>query len=291
MLRKYSYILFFCCIAVAGCLRNPGENAGGKASLTRAAVEGYLAEYNLNSPGVAVEIVRVLRAGGKYRERVTDQKGNKATLTAWIDENKQDIFCITFYRDEVCPECHGTGRRKLPKLLDMDTKISGVSISCLKCDGKGTLKNQFHKRCWVLSSQDYSDKAQAQERKQEYVLAGAPEGTDRYAKMLASSVPAERLEACRWLDRNYIREGMFFRDILPILDRARYSGNVEDKSLTTKILGSRSGDAGMKVYQFWAGRGDRKLYLMAYYRIYINNSTGKVVKTEFVSDKSALKRK
>lgn len=268
---------------LAGCV-DTGRNAGGKAEISKEAVAGYLAEYDLNTPGTAAIVTQTVQGGGKYRERIKDQKGHFATLTAWVDRSQQDMFCITFYRDEVCPECKGTGRRAIPSI--MDTKISGVALTCLKCGGSGTLKNQFHKRCWILSSGDYANAAAAQASKDKYDLKGAPEGTERYVEMLSSTDPQERVNACLWLDVNYVKPGVFFRSIEPILSRAVAIGAAEKESLSTKILGKREGE-GSTIYQFIAGKGLKSERARAYWRIYIADSSGKVVRTEFVPESPA----
>lgn len=272
--------LGLCVALLSGCL-DTGRDAGGKADISKEAVAGYLAEFGLNTPGTAGAVTQVVQAGGKYRERIKDEKGNGTTLTAWVDRAQQDIFCITFYRDEVCPECKGTGRRSLPTL--MDTKISGVAISCLKCNGTGTLKNQFHKNCWVLSGGDFADRKAAEESKHENDLKGAPAGTERYVKQLSSEDPQQRLDACLWLNANYVRPGVFFRDLEPILNRARYKGPAEKEGLSTKIMGRKLGE-GSTVYQLWAGKGLKSESARAYWRIYIEDASGKVQRTEFAPD-------
>lgn len=270
---------------VAGCM-DTGRNAGGKAEVSKEAVAGYLAEYGLNTSGTAAIITQTVQSGGKYRERIKDEKGNFTTLTAWVDRTQQDVFCITFYRDEVCPVCNGTGRKAMPTF--MDTKVSGVALTCQKCGGKGKLENQFHKRCWVLSGGDYDDPEAARESQQEYDLKGAPEGTGRYVKMLSSNDPQLRLDACLWLQANYVRPGVFFRNILPILNRARYKGPAERESLSTKVLGKRLGE-GSTVYQLWAAKGLKAENARAYWRIFIEDASGKVIRTEFAPDTTPQK--
>ncbi len=270
---------------IAGCA-DTGKNAGGKAEVSKEAIAGYLAEFGLNTPGTAAIITQTVQTGGRFRERIKDEKGNFTTLTAWVDRKQQDVFCITFYRDEVCPVCNGTGRKQLPTL--MDTKISGVALTCQKCGGKGKLENQFHERRWVLSGGDFTDREAARENQQENDLKGAPEGTDRYVKLLSSNDPQQRLDACLWLQANYVRPGVFFRDILPILNRARYKGPADKEGLSTKILGRKLGE-GTTVYQLWAGKGLKTESARAYWRIYIEDASGKVIRTEFAPDTTPQK--
>lgn len=286
-LRSISAVILCVLGVFSGCV-DTGRNAGGQAQISKEAVAGYLAEYQLNTPGTAAIITQSVQDGGRYRERIKDEKGNFTTLTAWIDRAQQDVFCITFYRDEICPVCHGTGRKAMPTILD--TRVSGVALTCLKCNGTGKLENQFHERRWILSGGDYSSKQAAEQSKNEYDLKGAPEGTERYVKMLSSNDPQERLDACLWLEANYVKPGIFFRNIQPILNRARYTGPVNQDSLTTKILGKRRGE-GVTVYQFWAGKGLKNEHVRAYWRVYVQDESGNVLRTEFASDTPPAKKR
>lgn len=271
-------------IALVGCGMETGGGKVGRAQVSADAVSGFLAEYGLDVPGVAAEIARTVSSGQRYSGKVKDRKGKSTALRAWVESDQQNVLCMTFYRDEVCPDCKGTGRRAMPDILD--SKISAtIAFTCQTCDGKGMLKNQFNKRCWALSGGDYSSKEAATEARQSNVLRGAPAGAERYVEMLSSTEPAQRLEACLWLDRNYLKPGVFFRDITPILDRARYTGRVDDRSLASTVLGKRIGDSGETVYQFWAGKGiPAEEAERAYYRVFINNADGRIVRTAFAPD-------
>lgn len=274
-------------VFIIGCY-DKGAGAGGSADIATEMVKENLATFDLNSPGVAADIVRTLAKGDKYRKRIQDQNDRGATLTAWIERKEEDIFCITFYRDETCPDCDGTGRKKAPDFLS--TRIAGIDFTCQRCKGTGVLKNQYHKKCWVLSGSDFSSKKEAKKKEQEYTFRSAPEGTKRYVKLLSSDKPQDRLDACLWLDSNYIRPGLFFREIIPILDRARYTGTVKDESLATKILGTKTGAKKVTVYQFWAGKGIPSEWKRAFYRIYIDSTTGRVMKKTFAPETNTGKQ-
>lgn len=294
MNKLLSTLFIFTIILISGCGDVTGGKSGGSASITREAVEYYLSEHKLNSPGVAAEVTTKLNNGGKYREQIKDENKKLTTLTAWIDVQDQNMFCITYYRDQVCPKCKGTGLLTLPnKIKDaMSSKLNtSFGISCNQCGGTGYLKKAKMKKCWLLGVADYKDPQAAIAREEEYSLQGAPANTKKYIDQLASSNPQERLDACIWLDKNYIREGLKLVEITSILDRARFISPLEDKSIMRKIMGKASNQQEFTVYQFWAGKGDPALAKRAYYRIYVNASKGEVIKTAFAPELSANQRR
>ena len=127
--------------------------------------------------------------------------------------------------------------------------------------------------------------------KNKYTLESAPPETREYISMLASQDPYVRLEACEWLNNNYIHEGTHLLDITPILERARFVGPIEDNSLLRKIMGKATGQDDYTVYQFWAGKGAKELANKAYYRVYVNATKGYVMRTAFAPDKSVRERR
>ena len=152
-------------LTLTSCGDVTGGQSGGSASITREAVEYYLAQEKLNSPGVAVEMTAALNNGKEYRKAIKDQNHKPTTLTAWIDRSQRNLFCITYYRDMVCPKCHGTGLLTIPnKIQDaISSKISStqIGINCPQCHGTGYLKKSKQKKCWILGVADYKDPAAA----------------------------------------------------------------------------------------------------------------------------------
>lgn len=268
-------------LLMLGCSSSSsGKNATGATRLNRNAIADYLDQHGLNTAGVADNVTFALNEGNRFREKITDKNGRGTMLTAWIDNQEQSVFCLTYYRDEKCADCNGTGKREPPQMLSMK---SPIAFTCRECKGTGILLNQFHRKCWVLSAEEYVDRSAAREQRQHIILEGAPPQTDEYAAKLSSEDPQERLTACEWLDKNYIRAGQFFQQLAPILDRAHYVGKTgSGDGVTGKIIGKRLGNDGATIYQFIAGRG--AIDARAYYRIYIDNNSGKVIKTMFVAE-------
>ncbi len=281
--------------SVIGCADPTDGMGGGSANITREAVEYYLAEEQLNSPGVAIAVTTAVNNGEIYKELIKDERNKGTTLRAWIDSQDQEKFCITYYRDMVCPKCKGTGIMALPtKIQDAiqsKVKSTNIAITCNQCHGTGYLKKQLQKKCWILGVADYKDPQAAIAREEANSLQTAPPDTQQYIDQLASTDPRTRLDACIWLNDNYIRPGMPLTEIIPILDRARFVSPIKDNSLLRKIMGKATGQHEYTVYQFWAGKGSTELHNQAYYRIYVDSSAGEVLRTSFASEQSVNQRK
>lgn len=272
--------LLFLALLAAGCSGAPSKV--GAATVARSTIAAYLDELGLNTPGVADNVTFALNNGDKFREKVEDKTGHATMLTAWVERGARSTICMTYYRDEKCPDCNGTGARAAPGIV---ADKAHIAFNCRRCKGEGILRNQFHRRCWVLSSEEFRDRASARVETDHAALQNAPAGTAEAAARLGSDDPRERLEACQWLDRNYVRPGQSFQELTPVLERAQYVGTLDSNhKLTTKIIGHRLGSQGETVYQFLAGRGWNGQSGNDYYRIVIDNHSGKVVRTYFVAD-------
>ena len=135
-------------------------HSGGSADISRDAVSHYLSEVKLNSPGVAAAITMALNNGEEYREFIKDENKKSTTLTAWIDKKERNLFCITYYRDEICPKCHGTGFINMPSMIanKLNEKVNtNFKITCNECHGKGYLPKKMSKKCWILGVADYKN--------------------------------------------------------------------------------------------------------------------------------------
>lgn len=243
----------------------PADEDRAGADLAAFQLSKYLEQCQVNRPEIVAEVKAKLKAGEHYRKRTRDQKNRGTLLTVYVD--RDNILHIVTYRNETCPDCEGSGTRAKP--FDNVTGRLAVRFRCLKCNGEGEVKDYVNERYFTLSSEDYENPEEARERFKQKAYAGAPQGAERYVEMLASNNPQDRLEACVWLDQNYVRTGMFFQDIMPMLRKARYHEANEKKR--------------MLVWQFWAGKdlpGERK---RGYYRIYADSRNGKVVRKGFYS--------
>jgi hypothetical protein len=99
--------------------------------------------------------------------------------------------------------------------------------------------------------------------------ANAPDGAHTWVERLASPNPRARLDACLWLDQNYVRVGAQFLDIQPMLRKARY----HDSDAKKRVM----------VWQFWAGKDMANEADRTYYRIYADPKTGKITRKGFYS--------
>lgn len=255
-------------LAGGGCFRlTPGANAGGSGDVSEVAIQGFLAEMELARPELVAAVAQAMNEGRRYRQRVRDQKLRWALVTAWLDRDQQDVFNVVVKRDATCPRCRGSQisregwRGKAHSLTD---RVS-VEFQCPECEGTGIIKNDVTKRSWILEPGDYVDAAAAKQRHLADAYEGAPPETRDWVAKLASEDARTRLEACLWLDANYVREGVFFRKYSPMLAKAR----------------RHESNAKRSVYQFWAGRDAPGEEQRAYYRIYVDNESGKITQTGF----------
>jgi len=244
-------------LTLAGC---GGPAQGGKAEISESAFYGYLEEAEVNRPEISREALLAIREGRVYRRRVVDQKNRWTLLTIWIERSPQNILHIETMRDETCPACKGTGKRQwsatVMERMPFDTR-------CLKCDGKGFLPNAVEERKWVLSAGDYLSEDAASAA----APVDAPPEAQRMIDRLPSSDPRERLQALEWLDRHYVRLGVSFQTLTPMLKKARWYESDAKK----KIM----------VWQFWAGKGMENEKARTYYRIYADRKSGQVTKKGF----------
>lgn len=225
----------------------------------------YLAECELNRPEIVGEIRDTFRSGKYYRKNTKDQKSRPVTITASV--NNDYMLRIVTWRNDTCADCNGTGKRTAP--FDKMSKHVNVNFNCLKCDGKGFLANNTTERFFVLSAEDFMDREEGRRIMRERAYAGAPVEAEQWVERLVSKNPRERLEACLWLDRNYVREGAEFQSIMPMLRKARY----HEANPKKRVM----------VWQFWAGKdlpGERN---RAFYRIYANTKNGKITRKGFYS--------
>lgn len=277
MLKKY----LLCCLVVmlVGYAVNtlPGTAGERAFSWTQAPGQGdfigvdmsayslskYLEQCQANRPEIVQEVQATLSEGKYYRKSTKDQKGIATQLTVSVDPNY--MLRIVTWRNETCPECKGSGKRKAP--FDKMTKSVSVNFKCLNCDGKGYLENHTTEKYFVLSSEDFADPKLGRRIMAEKAYAGAPRGAAEWVEKLVSKNPRERLEACLWLDQNYVNVGMEFQTIQPMLKKARF----QDQNPKKKIM----------VWQFWAGKDIPGEAKRAYYRIYANSKTGKITEKGF----------
>jgi hypothetical protein len=223
----------------------------------------YLEECQVNRPEILNEAKTLLREGKFYRKRTRDQKTRGTLLTIYVDPDY--LLHIITYRDDTCPDCKGTGTRAAP--FENITSHVNVRFACLTCKGTGVIKDNLTERHFVLSPEDFENREEGREVAKNRAYAKAPPSSERWVERLTSKNPRERLEACRWLDQNYVAIGRFFIDIEPMLKKARFY-DANDKK---KIM----------VWQFWAGKDDPALQDWAYYRIYANAITGKITEKGF----------
>jgi hypothetical protein len=223
----------------------------------------YLGECEVNRPEILNEVKTQLEKGDYYRKRTRDQKNRSTLLTVFVDPNY--MLHILTLRNDACPDCKGTGVRASP--LDRLSIRMDVQLNCLKCKGSGIIKDNKTERYFVLSAEDFTNRERGREIVKSQAYANAPVGAEQWVERLISKNPRERLEACLWLDDNYIRIGGFFNDVMPMLKKARYFDSNEKR----KIM----------VWQFWAGKDDPQFQDRAYYRIYADGNSGKITKKGF----------
>lgn len=243
----------------------PGQGDFIGAAISQYSLGKYLGECQVNRPEIVQEVYTQIKQGKYYRKRTKDQKGKPTVLTVHL--NPEYKLRILTYRNETCPVCKGTGKKEVP--LEKVTRHVGVNFSCYECKGKGELENFTTEKFFVLSSEDFEEPEIGRRLMHQQAYANAPEGAQAWVERLASPNPRERLEACLWLDQNYVRTGGQFLDIQPMLRKARY----HDSDTKKRIM----------VWQFWAGKDMPNEKNRAYYRIYADPKTGKITKKGFFS--------
>ena len=234
-----------------------------KIALNPYSLGKYLEECQVNRPEVANEVRTLLAEGKHYRKRTVDQKNRGTLLTVYVD-NDYMLHVVT-YRNDTCPTCKGTGKRKAP--IEKITRHVNVNFQCIDCKGTGELKNNTTEKYYILSGEDFDDPELGRRIMGQRAFAKAPDGSEAWVERLASPNPQERMAACLWLDQNYVREGMFFQDIMPMLKKARYY----DADNKKKVM----------VWQFWAGKDLPNERDRTYYRIYAEGKSGKITRKGF----------
>ncbi|MCD8349427.1 MAG: hypothetical protein LUC93_02280 [Planctomycetaceae bacterium] len=223
----------------------------------------YLAECEVNRPEILNDVKSALSQGEYYRKSTKDQKDRPTRITINVDP-EYNLRIVT-WRNETCLTCNGTGRKELP--FGKFTKNVNTAIRCMDCKGEGYLPNHTTEKYFVLSAEDFADPKLGREIMHGRAYRGAPQGAADYVELLVSKDPEERLDACLWLDENYVRVGMQFQDLMPMLRKARYHEANEKRRLM--------------VWQFWAGKDIPDERKRAFYRIYVNSKNGKVTEKGF----------
>lgn len=253
-------------LGACGCFDSyaPDKKNVARASITREAIEEYLSEAQLARPVVVREVTDHLRRGATYRNRIRDQKNRWCLTTVYIDQ--VNTLHVVTHRDEPCPTCNGTGKRK----FDNETlKKSPFDFRCVKCNGKGFIENHTVERKYALAVMDYVDSKKAGILQEQMTYKNAPAGTRERVSDLASKDPRQRLAACVWLDKYYIKKGIHFQKLLPMLKKARW----------------QEADKKKMVWEFWAGKDITGEAPRAYYRIYADSHNGKVVAKGFYPER------
>lgn len=225
----------------------------------------YLAECEINRPEIVDDVKYALEDGDYYRKKTTDQKGKHARITVHVTPDY--MLRIVIIRNDTCKTCKGTGRKNLP--LDKVTQGVGVGMKCYDCKGLGYYEDNKTEKYYILSAEDFANPKEGRKVLKRQAFADAPSETEQWIEKLISKDPYERLDACEWLDRNYVRVGTQFQNLMPMLKKARYQEANEKK----KIM----------VWQFWAGKDIASERERAFYRIYVNTKSGKITKKGFYS--------
>lgn len=227
----------------------------------------YLAELQINRPEILNDVKATIERGEYYRKKTVDQKGTPVRITASV--NPDYMLRLVTWRNDTCTECKGTGRASLP----FAEKVKGVALTrkCHECQGKGYIENNTTEKYFMLSSEDFEHPEEGRRIMKQRSFANAPSGAEQRIEQLVSKNPEERLEACDWLDKNYVRIGGDFQDIMPMLRKARYQETNDKRRIA--------------VWQFWAGKDLPSERKRAFYRIYVNTKNGKVTEKGFYAAK------
>jgi hypothetical protein len=223
----------------------------------------YLSECEINRPEVLNDVKAALAKGSFYRKSTKDQKGKAARIT--VNVTPDYSLRIVTWRNETCKTCNGTGRRELP--FGRLTGNVSAALRCMDCQGQGYLPNHTTEKFFILSAEDFADPQLGRQIMGNIAFKNAPSGAEEYVELLVSKDPEERLEACEWLDENYVRVGRQFQDIMPMLKKARYHEANEKRQIM--------------VWQFWAGKDIPEERRRAFYRIYVNSKSGKITEKGF----------
>lgn len=241
----------------------PGKDDYIGANLNAYRLGKYLHECEVNRPEILADVKEALRDGKYYRKATTDQKGKAARIT--INISPDYMLRIVTVRNDGCPDCKETGRKSLP--FDKITGNVGIAMKCPKCKGKGYFENNTTEKFFILSAEDFENPREGRRIMKEKAFSGAPPGAEEWIERLVSKDPHDRLEACEWLDQNYVRIGSEFQNLMPMLKKARYHEANEKRRIM--------------VWQFWAGKDIPSERGRSFYRIYVNSKSGKVTEKGF----------
>ena len=250
-------------LLLPGCLPTYGQGKTGRADISASALHHYLKRAELARPEVEREILDRLRQGKRFRKSIMDQRNRWCRTTVWIDYGRRNILHIVTDRNETCPDCKGSGKRKSPRRM----ANMPFELRCIECDSKGYLPHKVIEREYVLSSEDFKDADAAWAAIDAASYKEAPPEARKYVNLLASKRARERLTACDWLDRNYIRVGKHFHEYLPMLKKALWREQSERKRVI--------------LWRFHAGKDLAGEEDRAYYRVYADSRTGKILRKGF----------
>ncbi|MBN2713150.1 MAG: hypothetical protein JXR97_12080 [Planctomycetes bacterium] len=260
----FTFVALIASVVASGCLPTYGENAGGKVKISQSSLYNYMSKAEIARPEIVREAYVNISSGKRFRKHIIDQNNRWCLATVWIDKSNQSVLNITTSRNETCPVCGGTGKRKWSNEqmanLPFDTR-------CLKCDGKGVLDSKTVERKYVLSDLDFDNPQSAKATLNRSTVYDAPPETQRYIDMLAHDDAKQRLQACIWLDQHYVKKGEDFQKIMPMLKKARW----HEKSAEKDIM----------LWQFHAGKGMTGEHNRAYYRVYVSMSKGRIIQKGF----------
>lgn len=265
-------ILGVCVLGAAGERRFSWTQAPARGDFVEARLKEfnlgkYLDSCQINRPEILTEVKQALDSGEYYRKNTRDQRGKQARITVNVNPSFQ--LRIVTSRDETCDVCNGEGSQTLPI-----GKFSGsvsAGLRCYNCKGDGVLERETREKYFVLSPEDFENPQVARRMMASKDYEGAPEDARMWVERLVSKNPRERLAACEWLDKNYVRVGEQFTDIDPMLRKARYHEANEKRNVM--------------VWQFWAGRDVPGAGQKAFYRIYANSRSGKITEKGFYPQK------
>ncbi|MFH0910672.1 MAG: PepSY domain-containing protein [Planctomycetota bacterium] len=252
-------------LGISGC---GGPSETGRATIRSDTLSRYLAQAELDTPYVAAAATGCLNKGRAFREWVKDQKGRSTLATVWIDAEEDNVLHIRMVRTVPCPQCEGTGIRKT------GLNLGGIDLMCPRCRGSGVLEDYKEERRFILSEDDVATPRGGRA----FARPAGPwawEGEEtklspdeaRSIADLPSEDAAVRVAALEWLDEHYVKTGLFFYRLNPMLRKASWIETNDKKGVT--------------VYRFSAGK--EALPDKADYRIYVDKKTGKVVAKGFLS--------
>lgn len=241
----------------------PGKGDYIGANLNAYRLGKYLHECEINRPEILADVKEALRDGKYYRKATTDQKGKPARITVNISPDY--MLRVVTIRNDTCTACKETGRRNLP--FERISGNVGVAIKCPQCKGKGYFENNQTEKYFILSAEDFENPREGRRIMKDKAFSGAPPGAEEWIERLVSKDPHDRLEACEWLDQNYVQVGAEFQNLMPMLKKARYHEANEKRRIM--------------VWQFWAGKDIPSERNRSFYRIYVNSKSGKVTQKGF----------